>query len=93
MPRIINLQIDLEKINKDKIRVNGQYKNYDITLIETPNGKYGQWMAVEKQSKDERDAKEKSTILGNGKNYGWDESGSSGSKPANTNVPSSDLPY
>jgi hypothetical protein len=89
MPRIINIQIDLAKINKEKIRVNGQYKNYDITLIETPDGKYGQWMAVEKQSKEEREAKTKGTILGNGKNHGWGES-SAPSKPTGGSSVSSD---
>jgi hypothetical protein len=93
MARIIKVQIDLAKISKEKIRINGQYKNYDIVLIETPNGQYGQWMVTENQSKEERDSGTKAKILGNGKNVNWGESGSSGSKPAgNTNVSYDDLP-
>lgn len=85
---MIKLSIDLAKIDKTKIRVNGKYKNYDIVLIETPSGKYGQWMAKEDRTKEERDAKKPDTILGNGKNIGWGES----SKPDNSTVSIQDLP-
>lgn len=85
---MIKLQIDLAKINKNKIRVNGKYKNYDIVLVETPNGKYGDWMAKEDRTKQERDDRVSDTILGNAKNIGWGDSGSSspstGSKPSTT---------
>lgn len=80
---MIKIQLDLAKINKNKIRVNGKYKNYDIILIETPGGKYGDWMCKEDQSKEERDAKKPDTILGNGKNIGW--SSQSGTPPATNN--------
>lgn len=89
MGRKIKLSIDLAKINKNKIRVNGQYKNYDILLIETPNSKYGDWMAVESQTKEESEARQKGNILGNAKNIGW----SGSSKPQDDKpVSSSDLP-
>lgn len=88
MARIIELDIDVKKLNKNKLKVTDKGIYAKITLIETPNGKYGQWMAVEKQTKEERDAKEKGNILGNGKNFNWGDS-----KPAsNSNVSSDDLP-
>lgn len=86
MARRIEMSIELTKIDKNKIREKDGRKYYDIVAIETPNGKYGQWMILEKQSKEEREDKsKKGTILGNGKNYGWGESsnaGTSGSKPS-----------
>lgn len=94
MARIIKVQIDLAKISKEKIRVNGQYKNYDIVLIETPNGKYGQWMVAENQSKEERESGDKAKILGNGKNVNWgDNPGNSSAPKPSSNVGSDDLPY
>lgn len=68
----------------------GIYAN--ITLVETPGGKYGDWMVVEDLSKEERGTDKKNTILGNGKNYGWGDSGGksdNSSKPVNME----DLPY
>ncbi len=91
---MIKCQINLAKINKDKIKVNGVYKNYEIILIETPGGKHGDWMVKEDQTKEERDAKKQSPILGNGKNIGWSSGSSSSSsdKPkGNTNVSIDDL--
>lgn len=98
MARIINVQIDVAKINKAKIKENGKYKNYEFALIETPNGKYGQWMVVEKQTKEEREAKKNGTILGNGKNFGWGESTGSSSSSGQSHreappISSDDLPF
>lgn len=89
MARLIELDIDLSKINKSKITVKGDRKYYKMTAIETPNGEYGQWMIVEKQSKEERDARKKGTILGNGKNINWGEGG----QQSSSTVSSDDLPY
>lgn len=69
---MIKLSINLAKINKDKIKVkdDGKIKDYNIILIETPDGKYGDWLAVEDMTKEEREAGKKGPILGNGKNIG-----------------------
>jgi hypothetical protein len=94
MAKMIKCQINLAKIKKNKIKVNGVYKNYDIILVETPGGKYGDWMVKENSTKEERDAGNQDNILGNGKNIGW-SSGSSSSKPDSkgSNVAPDDLPY
>jgi hypothetical protein len=96
MARRIEFDLDLSKINKSKIK-NGDkgQKYYKVTAIERIDDKYGNnWMVVEKQTKEEYEAKEKGTILGNGKNFGWGESSGSSSQPSSsTNVSSDDLPF
>lgn len=67
---MIILKIDLAKIDKARIKVKGEYKDYEIVLLETPGGKYGDWMATESITREEREAGKKGTILGNGKNVG-----------------------
>lgn len=67
---MIKLTINLAKIDKARIREKGAYKDYDIMIIATPDGKHGDYMAVEAISKEERDSGKKGTILGNGKNVG-----------------------
>lgn len=64
---MISLNIDVNKINKDRL-FKGQKGTYlDAVLIETPNSEYGDYMIVESISKEERDAGQKGTILGNAK--------------------------
>ena len=91
MAKMIKAQVNLAKINKDKIKVNGEYKNYEIILIETPGGKYGDWMVKENSTKEERDSGKKDNILGNAKNIGWSSGSSSGK--SDSNVSKDDLPY
>lgn len=93
MARKINCKIDVKKLNKSKLFVGKEGTYANITLIETPNGKYGNWMVVEDQTKEERDRNEKSTILGNGKNHGWGESSGDQPHPPSSNVSSDDLPF
>lgn len=92
MARKINCKINVKALDKNKMFVGDKGIYANITLIETPGGKYGDWMVVEDQSKEERGTDKKSTILGNGKNHGW---GETGSKPSSSAPPvsSSDLPY
>lgn len=96
MARRIEIDIDLNKIDKSKIRVNEKdgktYKNYKMVAVEV-NGKYGNWMIVEPQKKEERDPDKKSTILGNGKNYGWGDSGYSQDSEPQSTVNTDDLPF
>ena len=73
MSQIINIQIDLNKIDKSKIKEvtkNGvTYKNLDVTIFtkDEPD-KYGYTASMSiAQTKDQRDAKEPTIYLGNGK--------------------------
>lgn len=69
MARIISASIDLSKIDKSKIvEKNGaKYYDFDITVNDEPN-KFGQDVSItQKQSKEEREAKEKKVFIGNGK--------------------------
>lgn len=68
--KIINVSIDLNRIDKSKIKnhTNGA-KYYAMTLlINDEPDQYGNDVAViDTQSKEEREAKEKRNYLGNGK--------------------------
>lgn len=91
MPRRIGAKLNVMKINKEKLFKGEKGVYLDITLIETPNGKYGDWMVVQSQTKEEYDNGGKAPILGNGKNMGGGGgSPSSGSAPS---ISSDDLPY
>ena len=72
----ITLSIDCKLIDKAKLKPFTRKDGTDalflsLTLVETPNSQYGQWMVVQDSTKEERDAKIKSPILGNGKTIGW----------------------
>tara|TARA_R110000868_G_C10712813_1_gene750104 strand:- start:290 stop:529 length:240 start_codon:yes stop_codon:yes gene_type:complete len=72
----ITLSIDCKLIDKSKLkpftRKDGTEALFlSLTLVETPNSQYGQWMVKQHSTKEERDAKVKSTILGNAKTIGW----------------------
>lgn len=91
--RIIEIDIELTKIDKSKIKVKDGRKFYKMAAIET-NGKYGQWMIVESQSKEEKELGKRSTILGNGKNKGdWGVSSSDTSSEPSPNISSDDLSF
>jgi hypothetical protein len=71
---VINGSIDLSLIDKSKIIVGKKKRDdgsvgkyYNFALIETPDGKFGDFMIVAEQTKEEREKKQKSVILGNGK--------------------------
>jgi len=66
---MINISINVEKIDKKHL-VKGEKGIYlNLTAIETPNNQYNHdWMIVQGVSKEARDAGEKGAILGNGKN-------------------------
>lgn len=72
----ITLSIDCKLIDKSKLkpftRKDGTEALFlSLTLVETPNSQYGQWMVKQDSTKEERDAKVKSIILGNAKTVGW----------------------
>lgn len=97
MPRLIHCKIDVKKLDKNKLYFGEKGTYANITLIETPGGKYGDWMIVEDKAKDApRD--EKGTILGNGKNRNWGSSSGSDQPATSSGSPSGapsvdDMPF
>ena len=72
----ITLSIDCKLIDKSKLkpftRKDGTEALFlSLTLVETPNSPYGEWMVKQDATKEEREAKVKSPILGNAKTIGW----------------------
>ena len=67
---MISLSIDVTKIKKEKLYKGAKGTYLNCVLIETPNSKYADYMVVESISKEERDAGNKGTILGDGKIIG-----------------------
>lgn len=91
---IIGASIDLSKIDKSKIvqgKNGAKYYNVDIIVNDKPDN-YGNNVAItDKQTKEERTAKEKKVYLGNGKVV-WqkDAEKSVEEKPFNANTDSGD---
>ena len=65
---MISLNIDVTKIKKERLYKGAKGTYLDAVLIPTPNSEYGVYMIVESISKEEREAGNKGTILGNAKN-------------------------
>ena len=96
MARIISASIDLNKIDRAKIvagKNGAKYYNFDITVNDEPN-QYGQDVALsEKQTKEEREAKQKKVFLGNGKTV-WKNENTKAAAPAHvSDGPVDDLPF
>jgi hypothetical protein len=64
---MIKLQIDVKKIDKDKLFKGEKGVYLNAVLIETPNSEHSDYMIVEETTKEEREAGNKGTILGNAK--------------------------
>ncbi|MCG9971028.1 hypothetical protein [Christiangramia crocea] len=86
MTKIISASIDVTKIDKNKIaktnkegkpfKNNAQYLNVDIIVNDETND-YGQDTSIKiSQTKEEREAGEKATYIGNGKTV-WEKNESS----------------
>jgi len=67
---MIALKIDVKKINKERLYIGEKGTYLSCVLIPTPNSDYGDYMIVESITKQEREAGQKGTILGNGKIIG-----------------------
>lgn len=72
---MITISIDVTQLDKSRFkrmtRKNGKEAVFcDLVLIETPEGKYGDYMVKQSVTKDERAAKKEMPILGNGKHFG-----------------------
>lgn len=96
MARKINCKINVKALDKAKLFVGKEGIYANVTLVETPNSKHGNWMIFEDQTKEERATNKKGTILGNGKNHGWgdapEDGGPVGNK-VNQGASSDDIPF
>lgn len=101
---MIKLKLDVTKIEKARLFKGAKGTYLDAVLIETPNGKYGDYMIVQEVTKEERQSGTKGPILGNGKILGQKPSGdsperhspppqASGSKPASQENLDEDVPF
>lgn len=94
---MIAIKIDVTKISKERLfkGTKGTYLN--AVLIDTPDGKYGDFMICEEQSKEEREAKAQRVILGNGKYVGRKaaptQPAPQGGKPPKPPMDDSDIPF
>lgn len=76
MSNIINVRIDVTKIEKERLYRGKKGKYLDMVLIPTPNGKYDQThMVVQSVSKEEREQGIKGPILGNAEERFRDQGG------------------
>lgn len=98
MSKLIALSLNLSKIDKTKLIAgkNGSYLNLTVSLNDTDDAFGNNVSCWTSQSKEERDAKEERTFLGNGKIIFDGDKGSSQSqtthkKATATVVP--DLPF
>lgn len=64
--QIIRCRIDVSKIDKKRIFSGEKGRWYDFAVIESPS-KYNDFIIVEEISREERDAGNRGTIIGNGK--------------------------
>ena len=78
MGKIINIKVDVTKLDKSKFFVGKKGTYANITVAENLDGEseYGDTHYVyESQSKEERDAKTPKTYLGNGKEFVFNSNG------------------
>jgi hypothetical protein len=64
---MITLKINVNLIDKSRLFKGEKGVYLDLVLIETPEGKYGDFMVKQSQSKEDREAKKETPILGNAK--------------------------
>jgi len=89
---IISAKINVTKFDKTKF-FKGEKGTYaDIVLIETPNGKYGDFMVVQGVTKEERAAGKQGAILGNGKWVGAKPGAQPAARTARPKPPAEERP-
>lgn len=95
--RIIACKIDCMKIDKARLFEGKNGAKYlDCILIETPDGKYGDFMITQSVSKEEREKGVRGAILGNGKYLGGSPSPRREPPPASAEAPhqpDGDVPF
>jgi hypothetical protein len=72
--KMITLSIDVTQLDKTRlkrmVRKNGKEAVFcDLVMIDTPDGKYGDFIVKQSVTKEERQSKKEMPILGNGKNF------------------------
>ena len=94
MGKIINVKVDVTKLDKSKFFVGKKGTYANITVAENMDGEseYGDTHYVfESQSKEERDAKTTKNYLGNGKEFVFNNNG--GTQTVTTETVDDDLPF
>ena len=94
MGKIINIKVDVTKLDKDKFYVGKKGTYANITVAENMDGEseYGDTHYVfESQSKEERDAKTPKNYLGNGKEFVFNNN--NGTQTMTTEAVDDDLPF
>lgn len=96
----IEISIDLNKIDKSKIKQHSNgAKYYSITVEKKREpDQYGNTHTVyDRQSKEQREARENKNYLGSGKEFTWGNNGNNNNQqsapPPQSNVNTSDLPF
>ena len=91
---MITLNIDVTKIDKDRLFKGKQGTYLDAVLIATPDSQYGHdYMIVQSTTKEEREAGQRGAILGNAKIF--EDKPKEKSEPVDKTpaADSSDLPF
>ena len=86
MGKLINISIDVTKIDKNKIKkhTNGsQYYNIVVDEKQTPDQFNNTHTVYEAQTKEEREAKVKKNYLGSGKEFVFGSNNNAASAPQN----------
>ena len=94
MGKIINIKVDVTKLDKDKFYVGEKGTYANLTVAEYKNGEsqYGDTHSVyEQQSKEERLAKTDKNFVGNGKEFVFSDNG--GTQTMATATVDDDLPF
>lgn len=86
---MIAIQIDVNKINKEKLYKGEKGTYLNLVLIPTPNSQYSDYMVVESTTKEEREQGVKGEMLGNAKNLQKSEQ----SQEASTGEVKTGLPF
>ena len=95
MGKIINIKVDVTKLDKNKFFVGKKGTYANITVAENMDGEseYGDTHYVfESQSKEERDAKTPKNYLGNGKEFVFN-GGTTASAPVTADMDDEDIPF
>tara|TARA_R110000824_G_scaffold205274_6_gene390088 strand:+ start:10956 stop:11303 length:348 start_codon:yes stop_codon:yes gene_type:complete len=65
MADIINLNVNIDKLDEDRYFPGKKGRWCDLVMIPTPNSEFGSWLLVQKSTKEERDSGLKMPIVGN----------------------------
>ena len=96
MGKIINVKVDVTKLDKSKFFVGKKGTYANLTVAENMDGEseYGDTHYVyESQSKEERDAKTPKNYLGNGKEFDFDKNNNGVGQGMATSTTDDDLPF